>query len=58
MATIREWVIRLLGTLRPARGDAEIEEELRLPLPWVSLKATTFFRAWLRSVRLSTRSSA
>jgi len=30
MATIREWVIRLWGTLRPTRGDAELEEELRL----------------------------
>jgi predicted permease len=30
MATIREWVLRLWGTLRPKRADAELEEELRL----------------------------
>ncbi|MGH9161155.1 MAG: ADOP family duplicated permease [Vicinamibacteraceae bacterium] len=30
MATLREWVIRLWGALRPSRGDAELEEELRL----------------------------
>jgi predicted permease len=32
MATLREWVIRLWGTLRPSRPDAELEEELRLHL--------------------------
>jgi putative ABC transport system permease protein len=32
MATIREWVIRLWGTLRPSRRDAELEEELRFHL--------------------------
>jgi putative ABC transport system permease protein len=32
MATIREWVIRFLGTLRPGRRDAELEEELRVHL--------------------------
>ena len=32
MATLREWVIRLWGTLRPSRRDAELEEELRLHL--------------------------
>jgi predicted permease len=32
MATLREWVIRLWGTLRPGRRDAELEEELRLHL--------------------------
>jgi putative ABC transport system permease protein len=29
MTTLREWVIRLWGTLRPSRRDAELEEELR-----------------------------
>ena len=32
MATLREWVIRLWGTLRPGRGEADLEEELRLHL--------------------------
>ena len=32
MATFREWVIRLLGTFRPRRRDADLEEELRLHL--------------------------
>jgi hypothetical protein len=30
MAALREWVIRLLGTLRRDRADRELEEELRL----------------------------
>jgi hypothetical protein len=29
MTTLREWVIRLWGTLRPSRREAELEEELR-----------------------------
>jgi predicted permease len=32
MATLREWVMRLWGTLRPRRRDAELEAELRLHL--------------------------
>jgi predicted permease len=32
MATLREWVARLWGTLRPSRRDAELEAELRLHL--------------------------
>lgn len=32
MARLREWVIRVRGTLRPSRRDAELEEELRLHL--------------------------
>src|SRR2546426_7986985 len=32
MATRREWVIRLWGTLRPRRRDAELEDDLRLHL--------------------------
>src|SRR5688572_15074989 len=32
MATLREWVMRLWGTLRPSRRDAELEAELRLHL--------------------------
>ena len=32
MATLREWIIRLWGTLRPSRRDADLEEELRLHL--------------------------
>ncbi|MGH9373378.1 MAG: ABC transporter permease, partial [Vicinamibacterales bacterium] len=32
MATLREWVTRLWGSLRPSRQDAELEEELRLHL--------------------------
>jgi predicted permease len=32
MATLREWLIRLLGTLRPSRRDADLEEELRVHL--------------------------
>ena len=30
MAALREWIIRLWGTLRPGRRDAELEAELRL----------------------------
>jgi predicted permease len=30
MPTIREWLHRLLGTLRPRRGEADLQEELRL----------------------------
>ena len=30
MPVIREWLHRLLGTLRPRRGDADLQEELRL----------------------------
>lgn len=32
MATLREWISRLWGTLRPSRNDRELEEELRLHL--------------------------
>jgi predicted permease len=32
MATLREWVARLQGTLRPGRRDADLEAELRLHL--------------------------
>jgi predicted permease len=32
MAALREWMRRLLGSLRARRGDAELEEELRLHL--------------------------
>lgn len=32
LRALREWVIRLRGTLRPRRGDCELEEELRLHL--------------------------
>jgi predicted permease len=32
MATLREWIIRFWGTLRPGRRDAELEAELRLHL--------------------------
>ena len=32
MATLREWVTRLWGTLRPGRRDADLEAELRLHL--------------------------
>jgi predicted permease len=32
MATLREWITRLWGSLRPSRQDAELEEELRLHL--------------------------
>jgi predicted permease len=32
MATIREWVVRLWGTLRQRHGDADLEEELRVHL--------------------------
>ncbi len=31
MATLREWVSRLWGTLRGNRADRDLEEELRLP---------------------------
>jgi predicted permease len=30
MKTLREWLHRLLGTLRPRRSDADLQEELRL----------------------------
>ena len=30
--TLREWVVRLIGTLRPGRRDTDLEEELRLHL--------------------------
>ena len=30
MATLREWITRLWGTLRPSRRDADLEAELRL----------------------------
>ena len=30
MATLREWILRLIGTLRPRRGDADLQEELQL----------------------------
>ena len=30
MQTLREWLVRLLATLRPRRSDADLEEELRL----------------------------
>ena len=29
---LREWVLRLLGVLRPGRSDSDMEEELRLHL--------------------------
>src|ERR1700752_711764 len=32
MTTLREWILRLWGTLRPGRRDADLEEELRLHL--------------------------
>jgi predicted permease len=32
MATLREWLTRLWGTLRPGRQDADLEAELRLHL--------------------------
>ena len=32
MATLREWIDRLRGTLRPGRSDADLEEELQLHL--------------------------
>jgi predicted permease len=32
MATLREWVRRLWGTVRPGRHDADLEEELRVHL--------------------------
>ena len=32
MATLREWIHRLRGTLRPDRSDADLEEELQLHL--------------------------
>ena len=30
MATLREWIVRLWGTLRPGRKDRDLERELRL----------------------------
>ena len=30
MTTLREWRSRLLNTVRPRRGTADLEEELRL----------------------------
>lgn len=32
MRLLREWMIRLLGALRPGRSDADLQEELRLHL--------------------------
>jgi hypothetical protein len=32
MATLREWVRRLWGTMHPGRRDTDLEEELRLHL--------------------------
>ena len=32
MRTLREWLIRLWGTLRPRRTDADLEQELRAHL--------------------------
>ncbi|MGH9308955.1 MAG: ABC transporter permease, partial [Vicinamibacterales bacterium] len=32
MRTLREWMERVLGTIRPRRSDADLEEELRLHL--------------------------
>ena len=32
MAALREWISRLWGTLRPSRGDRELEQELQLHL--------------------------
>ena len=32
MATLREWIDRLRGTLRPGRSDADLEDELQLHL--------------------------
>jgi hypothetical protein len=32
MATLREWIIRLWGTMRPNRRNRDLEEELRLHL--------------------------
>src|SRR3977135_485040 len=32
MARLREWIRRLCGTLRPSRGDRDLEQELRLHL--------------------------
>jgi len=32
VTTLREWVSRLLDTVRPRRGDADLEEELRVHL--------------------------
>jgi putative ABC transport system permease protein len=41
MDTLREWVNRLLGTLRPRRSDRDLEEELRLHLELASRNART-----------------
>jgi hypothetical protein len=30
MRTVREWLHRLLGTVRPRRSDADLQEEIRL----------------------------
>src|SRR5258708_10262604 len=30
MATLREWILRLWGTLRPGRADRDLESELRI----------------------------
>ena len=32
MESLREWIVRLWGTLRPGRRDADLEEELRAHL--------------------------
>ena len=39
VATLLEWIRRLLGTLRPQRPDAELEEELRLHLALAAERA-------------------
>ncbi len=39
MATLREWIQRLRGTLRPGRSDADLEEELQLHLQMAAADA-------------------
>ncbi len=39
MGTLREWVTRLWGTLRPGRSDRDLEQELRLHLEMSAEKA-------------------
>jgi len=36
MMTLREWMVRLVGTLRPSRRDVELEQELRLHVELVA----------------------
>src|SRR5690606_37959480 len=36
MRVLREWLLRLWGTLRPTRADADLDEELRLHLELVA----------------------